>query len=313
MPRAPSLDDLARFRKVTEKGSFAAAARDLGVPKSTLSKAIARLEDDLGVRLLERTTRNMRPTEIGRVVAAHGKDMLDAFEAARLAAASTDGPAGRIRVSCPPGLLESLADEVVLRVLQAFPKVDIELRITAEQVDLIRDDIDIALRAREKVDAGAAFVVRRLGQSRGTIVATPGLLEDLGPVEAPRDLARLPTLALAGDSIEWKLFDAEGAAHVVPIAPRLVTSNVETLKKAALRGVGLAQLPEHACGDDVAEGRLVRVLTDYSTVEGTIYAVFSRESARAPALRAFIDQLVVGFGRLAPVAGQRPPDAAGGG
>ncbi|MEQ8899526.1 MAG: LysR family transcriptional regulator [Roseovarius sp.] len=298
MPRTPSLDDLARFRKVTEKGSFVAAARELGIPKSTLSKAIARLEEDLGVRLLERTTRNMRPTEIGRIVAAHGKEMVEAFDAARFAAAATGGPSGLVRISCPPGLLDDLLEDILLRFLETFPKVAIDLQVTGRPVDLIADNVDIALRARTRMEAGASFVVRRLGLTRGVLAASPELLRESIAMDRPQDLALVPTLALPGDGGDWKLYDRQGDAHVVRVSPRLVTGNAKTLEQAAIRGLGVALLPDHTCADSIAAGRLERVLPDHSTVEGTIYAVFSRETATAPALRAFIDHLALEFGRI---------------
>lgn len=298
MPKQPSLDDLARFRKVIEKGSFVAAARDLGIPKSTLSKAVARLETDLGARLLERTTRNLRPTETGRIVAAHSKTMVDAFEAARLAAAASDGPSGRLRISCPPGLLENLVEDVIVRFLESFPRVDIVLRTGAGPVDLIADDVDIALRARASMEAGSSFVVRRLGMSRGVLVAAPALLRDTGPIADARALTLVPTLAMPGDTGEWVLYDDDGTAHSVPVAPRLITSSIGTLRKAALGGLGVVQLPEHLCLRELASGELERVLPLLTTINGIVFAVFSRETARSPALRAFIDHLVLELGRM---------------
>ena len=301
MIKTPSLDDIARFQKVMDKGSFSAAARALGIPKSTLSKSIARLEGSLGVRLLERTTRKLRATEVGRIVAQHSRDMVAAYDAARLAAAEAIGePAGRIRVSCPPGLLDNLVDGAVLSFLEAFPRIDVDLQIIGRPVDLIEDNIDIALRARSQVEAGSSFVVRRLGLSRGILVAAPALLKEASPVTAPADLRAMPALAIAGDEDGWKMVDLHGTNHLVAVSPRLITSDIETLQKAAIRGAGVAQLPEHLCAEAIADGRLVRVLPDLTTVAGTIYAVFSRETVKAPALRAFLDHMVAEFRALLP-------------
>ena len=299
MRRTPRLDDFACFQKVIDRGSFAAAARDLGIPKSTLSKSIARLEGDLGIRLLERTTRKSRATEIGRIVATHSRDMVDAFQAARIAAAAAiDEPSGRIRVSCPPGLLENLVDDIVLTFLESFPKVAIELQVTARPVDLIDDNVDLALRARTQMEAGASFVVRRLGRTRGILVASPTLLQDAAAIRAPGDLRLLPAITLPGDSGDWRLMDDNGFSHSVSVSSRLVTSDIETVLKAAVRGLGVAQLPEHLCVGSISEGRLVRVLPDVSTIIGTIYAVFSRETAKSTALRAFVDHLARAFKEL---------------
>lgn len=304
MPASPSLDDIARFQKVMEKGSFSAAARALGIPKSTLSKSVARLEVTMGVHLLERTTRKLRATEVGRTVAQHSKEMVVAYEAARLAAAEATGePAGRIRVSCPPGLLDNLVDGAVLSFLEAFPRIDVDLQVIGRPVDLIEDNIDIALRARSRMEAGASFVVRRLGLSRGILVAAPSVLEGAASLTALADLRAMPALAMAGDEDGWKLVDRNGTNHLVTLSPRLVTSDIETLQKAAIRGVGVAQLPEHLCASAIADSRLVRLLPDLTTVAGTVYAVFSRETARAPALRAFLDHLVAEFRELLPAGG----------
>ncbi|MGR3822025.1 MAG: LysR family transcriptional regulator [Salipiger marinus] len=299
MPKLPSLDDLAHFQKVMDKGSFAAAARELGLPKSTLSKSIARLETDLGVRLIERTTRSLRPTEIGRIVSAHSRDMVEAFQAARLAAAAViEGPSGRLRVSCPQGLLENLVDEVILTFLQTYPKVEVELLVQGRPVDLITDNVDIALRARTQMEAGASFVTRRLGLSRGILVAAPALLRAAPDLRDLRDIAELPALVLPGEEGDWRMVDQTGAVSTVRVAPRLVTSNMETLRRAAVRGLGVAQLPEHFCAREIAAGELERILPDLTTHVGTIYAVYSRETARAPSLRAFIDHLVLEFQTL---------------
>lgn len=301
---APSLDDIARFQEVLERGSFSAAARALGIPKSTLSKSVARLEETMGVHLLERTTRRLRATEIGRTVAQHSREMVAAYEAARLAAAEAMGePAGRIRVSCPPGLLDNLVDRAVLGFLEAFPRIDLELQVIARPVDLIEDNIDVALRARARMQAGASFVVRRLGLSRGILVAAPDLLAGTARLTALADLRTMPALTMSGDEDGWKMVDGNGTNHLVTPSPRLVTSDIETLQKAAIRGVGVAQLPEHLCAAAIADGRLVRLLPDLTTVAGTVYAVFSRETARAPALRAFLDHLVSEFRELLPAGG----------
>ena len=296
MLKKPSLDDIARFQEVMNKGSFAAAARALGIPKSTLSKSVARLEEALGVRLLERTTRKLRATEVGRTVSQYSKQMVAAYEAAQIAAAeATDEPAGRIRVSCPPGLLDNLVEGAVLSFLESFPRIDVDLHVIGRPVDLIEDNIDIALRARSKMEAGDSFVVRRLGMSRGILVAAPALLAQGEPITAPADLRGIPALTMSGDNDGWKMVDIQGTNHHLAVSSRLITSDIETLQKAAIRGVGVAQLPEHFCAAAIADGRLMHVLPDLTTAAGTIYAVFSRETAKMPALRAFLNHMVVEF------------------
>lgn len=185
----PRLDDLAYFQKVAERGSFSAASRDLEVPKSTLSKRIAQLEADLNVRLLERTTRKLRLTQIGREVAVHSKDMVDAFNAARrVAETAHDQPNGLIRIGCPPGLLEGLLHETVLSFLKRYPGVRVNLLVSASPVHLIDDDIDIALRARLKVEAGASYVVKKLAEECGILVAAPELLRAHPTINCLADL-----------------------------------------------------------------------------------------------------------------------------
>ena len=290
------LNDFAYFHAVVTHQGFSAAAAYVGVPKGTLSKRVARLEARLQVRLLERSTRRLRTTEVGRAVFEQCELMMAGLEAAEGAAVNARvEPNGLVRVSCPQGLVQDLVGGMLRRFMAAYPKVRIQLKELNRPADLIEDGVDIALRARAVVEADANSVVRKLGLSRRILTVSPALREALGDQLTIEQLASLPTLAMAEEETHWPLLGPNGEDSPVAIQPRLLCSDFEVLRRAALDGLGIALLPEHICAKSVARGQLIHALPEWNTVDGTVYAVFSSRRGLTPALRALIDFLVAEF------------------
>jgi DNA-binding transcriptional LysR family regulator len=284
-------NDYVALHAVLTYGGFSAASRELGVPKGTLSKRVVRLEEALGVRLLERSTRHVRATEVGREILEHAELIVGGLEAAAAVAAGAHAePNGLIRVSTPQGLIHGLLTDILPAFLERYPKVRVNLLEVNRPVNLLQDHIDLALRARLEVAAESSQVVRRLARESALLAASPAVASNLDPGLTIDDLTQLPVISMA-DVKDWELISRSGEQRKIGITPRLISGNVELLRNAAARGLGIALLPEHNCLDDFKSGRLTQVFPDWSSGCGTIYAVFSSRRGLNPAVRALIDFL----------------------
>ncbi|MBF0772348.1 LysR family transcriptional regulator, partial [Lactobacillus johnsonii] len=181
-----------------ERGGFAAAGRALGIPKSRLSRRVSELETQLGVRLLQRTTRKLSLTEVGESYLRHCQAMREAAQAAAdtVAQVQTE-PRGTVRVSCPVTLAQTVLGELMPLFLERHPAVRIEMQVTNRAVDLLEEGVDVALRVRPSLDDSGSMVVKRLDDARQVLVASPALLERQGTPATLDDLARLDSLAMS--------------------------------------------------------------------------------------------------------------------
>ncbi|GGC02833.1 LysR family transcriptional regulator [Oxalicibacterium flavum] len=294
------LNDLYYFVQVVEHGGFAPASRALGVPKSKLSRHIAQLEARLGVRLIQRSTRQFSVTEIGQTYLAHCKAMLVEAEAAEEAIARTHAePCGVVRMSCPVALLETRVADMVAAFMVAHPRVEVHLEETNRRVDVVAEGIDIAIRVRPPPLEDSGLIMRVLADRRQCLLASPRLLE-AGLPTVPADLASLPSMALglAQNEYVWELVGPDGARAVVRHHPRLVTRSMPALRIAAVAGVGVVQLPSMMAADDLAQGRLIHVLPGWEPRREIIHAVFASRRGLLPAVRALVDFLADRFAAL---------------
>ena len=293
--READLNDYLYFAVAVEHGGFAAASRALNIPKSKLSRRIAGLENRLGVRLIERSTRRFRVTELGRTFYERCRSILDEAEEAEAAVAEarTD-PHGDVRVSCPTGLMK-IVSPALPQFLRRFPKVRLHLVASDRPMDLIEDGIDVAIRVRTKLDDSAALTVRMLGISRKILVASPDYASGLGG--SIDDIAAATTLGTseeAGEN-EWSLVAKEGATRRIKHEPRLRSGDFVVVRQAAIEGLGIALLPDHLCREEIAEGKLVQVFDDWRAADGVVHLVFTTRRGLPVAVRAFIDHLVAAF------------------
>jgi DNA-binding transcriptional LysR family regulator len=289
------LNDLYLFHQVVTYGGFAAAARAIGVPKSTLSKRVARLEQTLQVRLLERSTRVVRTTDLGQRYFEQCQAVVAAAEAADAVAAQAHAePQGLVRVSCPQGLVPNLVADMLPAFMKAHPKVRVQLKVINRRVDLIEDRIDVALRARTKLDTDGSLVMRSLGPTHLVLAASRSFLESCAKPLTIERLADVPTLSMADQSEDvdvWVLVGPGDEERSIPLHPRLYCSNFDVLHAAAVAGLGVALLPEHVCRTSFASGQLVHALSEWRTTYGIIHAVFASRRGMLPAVRALIDFL----------------------
>lgn len=286
------LNDLYYFAAVVDHGGFSSAARALGVQKSKLSRRVLLLEERLGVRLLNRSSRRFSVTEVGREVHERCVAMLVEAEAAEQVAAEVGAePRGVVRMSCPTALLSFQFGALVARFMMQHPLIEVHLESTNRRVDVIAEGFDLAIRVRLPPLEPSDLVMRRLDESTQCLVAAPSLVD--GTATSPVDLCRLPSLD-AGPrhrDCAWELHHADGQVATVPHSPRLVTDDMAVLREAAIAGAGAVQLPTIFIWEDVRAGRLVHVLPDWRPRAGVVHAVFPSRRGLLPSIRALVDFL----------------------
>ncbi|MFO2463546.1 LysR substrate-binding domain-containing protein [Pseudomonas sp. 15FMM2] len=291
------LNDLYYFAKVVEAGGFAAAGRLLGVPKSRLSRRIAELEERLGARLLQRTTRQLTLTAVGERYLGHCQAMLLEAEMADEAVVNMSSePRGRLRVSCPVGLAHEILPTMVAQFLSNYPQVQLEMMLVNRRVDLVAEGVDVALRVRELGDEDPLLVTRRLRQARTALVAHPELVRGR-QIKTLDDLRQLPVLgALEADRlVHLRLLDPEGDSRDLVMEARLGTDDFLVRKASVLAGLGFTMLPMMYCEQELQSGQLVQLLPDWSLPGGWLQAVYPHRRGVSPAIRAWIDFLAHAF------------------
>jgi len=291
------LNDLYYFAKVVEAGGFAAAGRLLGIPKSRLSRRIAELEERLGARLLQRTTRQLKLTAVGERYLRHCQAMLLEAEMADEAVASmTSEPRGRLRVSCPVGLAHEFLPSVISTFLERFPQVQLEMQLLNRRVDLVTEGIDVALRVRDLGDEDPFLVTRRLRQAQTVIVATPAFLRE-HQIDHPDDLKHVPVLAAleADRLVHLRMLDEHGHSCDLSLEARLGIDDFVVRKACTLAGLGFTVLPMLYCEQELADGTLVQLLPQWSLPGGWLQAVYPHRRGVLPAVRAWIDHLTESF------------------
>lgn len=287
------LNDLYYFVQVVDHGGFAAAGRALDIQKSKLSRRIMQLEERLGVRLLQRSSRRFSVTEIGREFYDRCVAMLVEAEAAeRVIAEMQAEPRGVIRVGCPVALLSFQFSALVSRFMVENPAVEVHLEATNRRIDVTDEGFDLAIRVRFPPLEPTDLVMRHLDESTQCLVAAATLLP--GALHSPANLNGLPSLDLgpARRDHHWQLHRANGQAATVVHHPRLVTDDMAALRDAAMAGVGVVQLPTMMIWQDIEAGRLVDVLPEWRPRPGIIHAVFPSRRGLLPSVRALLDFMV---------------------
>lgn len=290
------LNDLYYFARVVDDGGFSAAARALEVSKSHLSRRVAALEQRLGLRLLQRSTRKLVPTEAGerylgfcRIIAETAQEadeaMLDLLAE----------PTGPVTLSAPIGLAQAVLPVVLPGFLRAYPKVTLRVHATAGVVDLYQDRVDIALRVREKVEEDANVIVRRFGVSELSLVASRDYIARCGAPSTPTDLREHTTVswdAASTGADTWRLYDPSGQALDVVHYPRLVCPEFQALIESVRCGEGIGLLPHKLWRRiDAGRGDLVPLLPDWRAPEGIVYGAYASRRGMVPAVRVLIDYL----------------------
>ncbi len=297
------MDLLAAFRvyvRVAEARSFSAVARELGATQPAISRQVAALEEHLGARLLQRTTRSLALTEDGRDLLDHARRVLDAVEDAEAAVGRRHAaPGGLVRLATPSAFGRLYVAPRMNRLLERYPELSIELIMSDEVSDLVADGIDLALRATSIADS--SLVARKIGSTRRITVASEECIRAHGLPEHPRDLARLPCVIFTGrpSPNEWQ-FDGPDGTTMVTVNGRFRSNNSEAARVGVVSGLGYALMPIWMLGDEIASGQLRAVLTGWEPPAVAISAAYPSRRNLAPRTRAVIDFFVDEF-RLDPI------------
>jgi DNA-binding transcriptional LysR family regulator len=288
------LNDLYYFAVVVEHGGFAAAERALGIPKSRLSRRISQLETDMGVRLLQRSTRRFAVTDVGQGVYRHAQTMLAEAQAAREVVDRLSAqPRGVVRVSVPVSLAQQEIPALLPDFLALYPEVRVQLLVSNRRFDLINEGVDVALRVRAKLEDDGNLVLRTFGPIQSLLVASPKYLDGMGRPQRPSDIAEHVTLSMNEEenAQRWQLHGPGDVVETVELRPRVAGFDFPLLRSLARRGVGITLLPENLCAELVRAGELEVVLPGWRLPEGICHAVFASRRGLLPAVRVFIDFL----------------------
>lgn len=284
-------DGMDLFARVVEAGSFTRAAETLGVGKSSVSERIAGLERRLGVRLLDRTTRRLTPTEAGRLFYERARQAREAAEAAHSEIQALQSePAGLLRV----GAVELLTRLHLVPALSAFladnPLMRIEFVESVAAQNLVEEGLDLAIRITAA--PSPSTVVRRIGTSRVVIVASRDYVDRNGAPIHPSEISRHRTIGFAPLiwGREWTFQTPEGEVKT-PVSPVMLTNSAEAMRAAALAGLGFTAIPYWAVSDLLREGALVEALADYATPQSGIYAVYPSNRMIAPKVKRYADHV----------------------
>ncbi|WGS51585.1 LysR family transcriptional regulator [Paraburkholderia sp. D15] len=291
------LTSMAVFVKTADTGSFAAAALAFGMSSQMAGKHVSTLEERVGARLINRTTRRQSLTEIGQIFYERCKALLaDAEAAESVAHELSSSPSGRLRITAPVTFGASCIAPLIARYVRRHPRVRVELTLTDRFVDLIDEGYEAAIRLGDLADS--SLIARPLMPYRMLACASPGYLAEHGEPATPQALADHACLSFVYMSrpvaTEWRFSDAHGE-YVVPISGPFLANDVKALRSAALHGAGVMLAPEVAVREDLAAGHLVRILGGYDTPSRPMHLVFPASRA-TPKLRAFIDHVVEEFG-----------------
>lgn len=288
--------DLLIFARVVAQRSFSAAASELGISKSVVSKHVSALEASLGSKLLNRTTRSLTLTDAGRTLYAHASRIAEEYEQSKAAVSRLSAePAGALRITAPTSFATHHIAPFMPEFLRRYPKLIVELILDDNIVNLAAEALDLAIRIAQ--EPATNLVARKLAPIRRVIVASPAYLKRNGRPAHPRELSEHNCLyyPLLTPEQRWH-FQRAGKTESVAIDGNLRVNSSEALHQAALAGLGIAALPTFVVGNDLQSGRLKPLLVQWELYASAVYAVYLPTRHLAPKVRVLIDFLLEKFG-----------------
>lgn len=289
------MDALTRMRcfiQVVDSKGFSAAARSMGRSKALVSKYVSELEDELGVRLLNRTTRQVSLTEVGEAYYKEASEILLRIDDLQASVQSSHQEIrGRLRVSAPRSMGDKLLNAAMLEFISQHPDVVLDLRLEDRFVDLVEEGFDVAVRVTQLEDS--SLIARKLAPFRTVICASPRLLETYGEPKTPADLAQRP--CIIDTNYRYKhnwVFEVVGERQVVTVSGPLEVNSAAAVCEAANQGLGFIRMPLFFVSDYIEDGRLKVVLNDYEEPLKGIYAVYPHRRHLTVKVRTFVDFLV---------------------
>lgn len=289
------------FIEVVDAEGFSAAARKLGRSKALMSKYVRELEDDLGILLLNRTTRQFSLTEAGQQYYESALDILRRMADLQESVRETgSGLRGRLRVSAPRSLTDLEIGLPIVEFASEYPEINLELNLDDRIVDLVEDGYDVAIRISRLTDS--ALIVRKLADFRLLLCASPQFVQRFGKPERPKDLLNFPAIVDTNwkGKNNWIFLDEDGKETTVQMNGVFEVNSPEVAKRAALAGLGITMVPEFSVEREIREGRLVSLLEDRFPSGSGVYAVYPHRRLVPAKVRAFVDFMVKWFRHNAP-------------
>lgn len=285
-----NLTDIAVFVQVIDSGSFTAAAERLGLTRSVISKYVSRLEDRLKVRLLNRTTRRLSLTEAGQIFYERSQQGLGEIEAAEAEVAKLQAiPRGRLRINTPMSFGILHIAPAMAEFQAQNPEVQLDMSLDDRQIDIIEQGYDVIIRIAELPDS--SMVATRLAPCHHVVCASPDYIKHFGAPRTPDDLRKHNILSYRYQDSpnEWRFLSPDGRYSSVPVTGSIEMNNSLALRQVTLDGAGIMLTPTFVVGEDIAAGRLQKLLPEYHAKEISIYAVYAGRRHLTPKVRAFID------------------------
>lgn len=289
------LDDFYCFAQVVEHGGFSAAERATDIPKSKLSRRVHNLEERLGVRLIQRSSRHFAVTDIGMNIYRHAQVMLSAAQAAHdLVDHLSTEPRGTIKLSLPVSIAQNEMARILPAFLKQYPEIKVQMMVTNRRVDIINEGFDIALRVRSSLDDDPNLVIRQFDQIEQHLFASQGYLNEFDDLKTPEQLAEHKILSMAEEHTEQHLILHNNAQEQkkIRVSPSVLGSDLSMLAQLSASGCGITLLPDNVVQQYVERGELVRVLPEWKAAHGIFHMVYPSRRGLLPAVRVLIDYLV---------------------
>ncbi|QQN38135.1 LysR substrate-binding domain-containing protein [Acinetobacter sp. CS-2] len=289
------LDDFYCFALVVEHGGFSAAERATDIPKSKLSRRVYNLEEHLGVRLIQRSSRHFAVTDIGMNIYRHAQVMMNAAQAAHdLVDHLSIQPRGVIKVSLPVSIAQNEIAKILPKFLKTYPEIKVQLIVSNRRVDIINEGIDVALRVRSNLDDDPNLVLRKFENIEQHLFASQAYLNEFGDLKQPEDLSNHQILSMSDEHLDQYIIvhDDKNRQKKIKVNPIVMGSDLMMLAQLARQNCGIVLLPDSIVQDHVQNGELVRVLPDWKAPHGIFHAVYPSRRGLLPAVRVFIDYLV---------------------
>ncbi len=289
------LDDFYCFALVVEHGGFSAAERVTDIPKSKLSRRVYSLEENLGVRLIQRSSRHFAVTDIGMDIYRHAQVMMNAAQAAHdLVDHLSIQPRGVVKVSVPVDIAQNQLPKILPAFLKKYPEIRLQLMVSNRRVDVINEGIDIALRVRSKLDDDPSLVLRQFALIEQSLFASQAYLNEFGDIKNPEQLSEHRILSLSEEHLDQQflLHGPDNQQKKIKVSPIVMGTNIHMLAQLASQNCGIALLPEGAAEDFLKSGQLVQILPEWKAPHGILHAVYPSRRGLLPAVRVFIDYLV---------------------
>jgi len=280
-------NEVAIFIKVVQEGSFSKAAQSLGMPNSTVSAKISSLEKRLGVTLIQRTTRKLNITPAGNAYFKRCMLGLEEIKAAEAEIANIQGePQGLLRITAPNELGSTVLPQLISNFIKKYPKVRIEVLLTDRRVDLVSENVDLAIRAGDMKDS--TMIARRVGSIYFAPFASPKYLKANGNPTHPRELKQHSCLQFTPIGVdEWKMTSSKGSLNV-PLSGRVLINDMAALRKMAVMGDGIVFLPTYYCYTEVSNKQLIRILPEWRSNLAPVHFVYPAQRFVTPKLSAFM-------------------------